>query len=252
MAAREDFLYAGARVQARYGPRTSPAAWARLAGLSSASEWLAGLAATELRPYLAGLEPESGVHALELELRRRFHREVEAVARWVPVPWCATMRWTSLLPDLALLAAIARGDALPDWATDDPVAIAMTRDPSAARDPLSDPGGLLARISAGALPLAAWTELWRARWPRDGARGKKSLRKLADDMVETLPGNTTSAAAGPAKLARRLEGCFRRHTRDAAGVAAYLVLRWLDTRRLRGGLAQRLLSDTAGNGNAGA
>ncbi|HYW04590.1 MAG TPA: hypothetical protein VFA86_11690 [Gammaproteobacteria bacterium] len=250
MRGPDGFLYAGARLQARYGPRTSPAAWRRLGGLPEAPEWLAGLASTELHPYLAGLEPGSGAHALERELRRRFRREVEAVAHWVPTGWRASVRWTSRLPDLALLAAVARGEAPPEWAREagSPVTTVAS---TALREPDADTEALLAAIAAGAWPVAAWVDLWRRRWARERTGPAASLRKLADDMVATLTTEPGVTAAGSDPLARRLERSFRRHTRDAAGAAAFLVLRWLDTRRLCAGLAQRVLPGGAGNGNAG-
>lgn len=247
----DGFLYAGARLQARYGPRTFPAAWRRLSGRSDAPGWLAGLGATDMRPYLAGLDPGAGAHALEQELCRRYRREVAAVTRWVPTRWRPTMSWTRHLPDLALLAAIARGDGLPDWATEDPRVPRPGGDPAAAGESGSGAAQLLARIAAGGAPLEAWTDLWRARWPRGTARRATALPALAQYVTGTLGAETMAAADAADPPARWLERSFRRHTRDPAGAAAYLLLRWLDTRRVRAGLAQRVLAGGTGNGNAG-
>ncbi len=226
MSAAESFDYAGARLQARYG---------------------AGA------PDPTGASMQADPHAIELSLRQAFRAEVAEVSSWLPADWSPAVQWMAWLPALAALAYLGRQRPPLPWMSADPVlaplvAAGSTDDLAATLDAGAG--------EAGGGPGSAWITLWRRRWPPAPRFPRRALEAVAEALqrsfgarVAGIAGGAPGTVSGHAREepTRVLRQVFRRHTREPAGVAAYLALRWLALRRLRGELlARRLLGAGAG------
>lgn len=237
------FPYAGARLQARYGQRPTAALWGQLEAIDNFGRFIQAARDTVLRPWVMNFGVETGPHRIELHLRTRYRTLVFEVAGWQPWPWRDFIRWLSQLPDLPITAHRLAGGEGYGW-LEQPAADSPQRRASpigGTREiPISDgdAGGVARR----------WLEHWRSLRPARDKRYGLGLTRLEHTLAESSRALQAWVEAGEGSgepqrrvLGERLNRIFRRHTRQPAGAAAYLLLALLDMHRLRGGLLRRRL-----------
>ncbi len=234
MTARADFAYAQARLQARHGrgPGAPDApAWRALEASRTATQALAAARAGALAEWVDGLDDAGDAHAIESNLRARWRRHVDEVARWLPLRWQAAVRWFAALADLPRIAAAAAGDEH-RFAGPDPTARAR-----ALRD-----AGLAPFADAQAtLDASAAVAVWRAEWQRLAPAAEPLVLRPAELLLPRLLGAGAARARNDAATRDALQRLFRRQAGSAVAVTAHLALVALDLERLRGELVERCL-----------
>jgi len=244
------FEYAQARLQARYGARPDEPAWRRIEAIRELPALLDAARTCALAPWVAGLEPDCGVHRIETCLRMHWRALVAEVAGWMPGPWQRALAWCALLIDLPAIAYLWRGGVVHAWMRDDPVLRALCDEDVAARR-IAIREGLLAPLAAGgdgngALYTAwfvPWLAEWRRRWPEGEGEGAAMLEdcvRVIERHRERFMGGTPGET-GPLRrrLETRLATLFRRAAFSPAAACAFLALSALDIERLRAVLAER-------------
>lgn len=240
--------YAQARVQARHGQRVDEATWRRIELVRAISPLLDLARSTALRTWLVGITPDSSAHQVEAGLRARWREAVDEVAVWMPQPWQAPLRWCAVLPDLAPLQHLARGDPAPAWMLDDPLwrELAATAAPMRAARLDSGPWAALAAAWNEPHTLGtAWLANWRLSLPRSIEHGADALTQLCRAMLEHAEASHGAEPGQWAQLRQalreRLALLLRRATLEPALAFIHLALCLLDLQRLRAELLRRLL-----------
>jgi hypothetical protein len=239
--------YALARVHARQGERLEAMDWRRLEANRDLGLYLAALRATTLADWVGSFDTAHDCHTFERLLRAQWRRYVDAVASWHPVAMQAWLTWVAWLPELSLLAQLARPEPAPAWMLADPVygplapGTSIERATALANTALAP---LASALSSGTSAGAAWAQHWRALQPRLDGRTQSFLERLLqavgqheDDLQHVLDSSEP--------LRDELAGRVQRLLRLAAGTVivtmCHLALIALDLERLRGGLARRCL-----------
>lgn len=250
MIAAGSLEYAQARIWARWGTRPDEALWHRLETTRELAAVLELARGTPLARWVEGLRADSGLHATELALRRRWRECVHELAGWMPADWCAPLAWCATLADLPLVQSLARGEPAPPWAADDERLRPLV-DPAAAADgahatPAGE-GHALQRLLASARVApertpALWIEGWRQRLP-DGAAGAAVAGALLPLLLQHAhalerPGLDDAWALRRA-LHAQLATLMRRRAQEPLAAFAYLALVALELERLRGELVRR-------------
>lgn len=240
---------AQARLQARHGARPTDPDWAALAATRDLEAALRLLADWPSAGWTRRLGRRPSPGEVERRARQAWLEEVDEVARWLPAPHRPLVVWLGWLPWLPALEKLARGGRAPDWARDDPVLGPVIASDVPSREAALRRTGLAplaAGFGPGTGPADVWLEHWRASWPAQRAvRGPleavcRDLRLAADRLASMPPGAGSDAVARA--LGRRLVLAFRRNPLSPAGVVAWLALRGLAWRRLRGALVSRALA----------
>jgi hypothetical protein len=240
------FAYSQARLQARFGQATDPAALQSAHAARDLAGFLSALRATPQRRYATRLAPGMDPHELERHLRFEWSTLVDEVARWQPTPWQEAIRWLRWLPYLPALQKLTRGGRPPAWTRADPVLGRIV-----ALDPALRGAALVASplqpfrraLEAGAGDVtAAWLGHWRTLWSA-GSRHATAMDRIARD-VALLDAKLREAVGGDSRelhqaLSRRLLRIFRRHPLSPAAAVAYLGLEALGLLGLRGGVMRR-------------
>ncbi|MBI4756546.1 MAG: hypothetical protein HY778_14260 [Betaproteobacteria bacterium] len=243
--------YAQARLQARYGARPDEAAWRRLEAVRDARGAFEAAQAPAFRPWVAGLDPGAGVHALESSLRQRWRALISEVARWMPAEWQPAIDWCGVLADLPAIDHLLRGGEAYPWMRKDPVLANVAhgdgerRRTALAGSPLAPLLGPAPRSRQGSpVPLLpAWLAELRHRMPRLGGDD----RRLIDACLHAVdPHRDAFARAAPDEarslrqaLRARLDALFRRAALSPAAAFVFLLGAALDVERLRGELSLR-------------
>jgi hypothetical protein len=229
-----DLDYACARIGARYGARPDDSAWRRIETVRDLPAMLDAARATTLRPWTAGLSAEEDVHATERALRGHWRALAAELAAWMPARWKASLAWCALVPQLAAIDHVRRGQVL---SFDDALDARLTE----RRDALAP----LFEASDARSLVEAWRAEWRRRLPRSHAREAPLLAPLAkavgahfDAMRAAPPGDATPIVRS---LGRRLEALYRRASLEPTAAFAYLALAAIDLARLRGEIVRRAL-----------
>ncbi len=198
-----EFAYVQARLQARHGAMPDAGTWLALEASHTPGHYIALARAGALAPWVDGLDERGDTHRVEQQLRLRWRRYVDEVARWQPARWQAATRWFGGLPELPLAAGPAHGGDAAGW-------------------------------------LGAWLRLMPAG---DAAPAllRRTAALLMPGLPGAGGGRTggRDAAAGPAR--RALLDLFRHHAASPVAVFAHLALMALDVERLRGGIVTRAL-----------
>lgn len=219
--------YAHARMSARLGARPGEPAWRRIEPLRDLAPLVEAARATALGRWLAGIGPETPVHAIESLLRRRWRDAVAEIASWMPDAWGPSIAWCARLPLLPAAEHLARGHAPLPWMRDEPALRALIDGERV------DP----ARVAGD------WIAGWRARIPPGGGGDPPLLDAVARAVAAhaasmrdpALADGTAALRALEARLAR----LFRRATLDPAAAFAFLGLSAIDLTRLRGEIVRR-------------
>lgn len=243
--------YALTRVQARYGQRPDQWVWQQLYGIREFAAFLEAARTTVLRPWLAGLGPESGVHDVELALRERLRGLIEELAGWMPQPWQGAVRWTVHLIDLPALAHLVRGEAPFEWMRRDAsLKPYLDKDPENRRKAFlnSELAPIVLTWERGVSIRTAWLEEWRDRW-LDNASDSPLDRLVA--LIEAHEHQFSIASPNACwmlreMLQRQFQWMFRRFPLHPIAAFVYLALTALDLERLRSELVKRLLFPKAG------
>jgi hypothetical protein len=246
------YALAQVRLQARHGLRPAAPDWAALEATGDLDAALGLLVDWPAARWTRRLGRHPAVREVERRAREGWLEEVAEVARWLPERDRALVLWLGWLPWLPALQKLARGGRAPDWARDDAVlGPVVASDPTGrtaalARTALAP---LAAHLTGGADPASAWFEHWRALWPAGGP-ARRSLERLSGDVRQALarlaalpPGSRSEPTF--ADLRHRFEVAFRRHPLAPAGTVAWLGLRGLVLRQLRGALVVRALAQPA-------
>ncbi|MFO1408158.1 MAG: hypothetical protein U1F08_11585 [Steroidobacteraceae bacterium] len=243
------YALAQARLQARHGRRPADADWAALAATRDLDTTLALLADWPVAGWTRRLGRRPAPADVERQARQAWLDEVREVARWLPAPDRPVVEWLGWLPWVPALEKLARGGRAPDWARDDPLLGPVVASDLPARATALGRTGLAplaAGFDPGGSPAAVWYAHWVALWPpRRAVRAPLEAVSLelrrAIGRLAALPPEVGSDAVAR-DLGRRLEFAFRRHPLAPAGVVAWLGLRALAWRRLRGALVTRALA----------
>ncbi|HEX4884257.1 MAG TPA: hypothetical protein VFX05_08975 [Casimicrobiaceae bacterium] len=227
--------FAWARLSARQSRRPAPPDWHRIEALRSLAAVIDATRGGALAAWVAGVDPIAGPHEIEALLRTRWHERVDEVARWMPPAWQPAVAWWAVLPDLPVIAALARGMPLPA-----PVADAyqdLLHGPPAHDSrwaPLAPAWGGVSTVAN------AWTAEWRRRLPCEPDAALTALERAVVAHVRafasTAPGSGTPLRVA---LAARLDALFRRATAAPAAAFVFLAQCLLDGERIRGELLRR-------------
>jgi hypothetical protein len=238
MAEAAAFAYPGARLQARHADRPNAATWEQLERVEDFARFVQLARDSGLRAWVVHFGPEANAHQIEQQLRMQFRILVDEVAKWVPAGWRPAVQWVSLLPDLPGLEHLRDGQRPYDWMIADPVfsgVIDGSPDPAvSAWLKRSHPRGL----------LISWVGRWRELWGSASSEARIGLHILDRLMIRAADqsgGLEGDGAPQVETLGLALKHVFRRRAQQPAGAFAFLVLIWLDVRRLRGGLLRRRL-----------
>lgn len=248
MSSRTQFAYAQARLQARHGRRPGENDWRRLASAGDLGNYLQAAHHTHLQSWIQGLQASRSSHTIELQLRQQFRDYVDDVARWLPPPWRASIRWIRHLPDLPALQHLQHNNA-PAWMHDDPVLQELAGAPADKRLEIllnTDYAALAGAWQAGTGLPDAWLRQWRKLWPQAqrANEGLAYLGELFRRYLSQLQAATASPGTAPrAQLTSGLKFAFRRYSFQPGASAAHLGLIALDLEQLRGELVQRALFD---------
>jgi hypothetical protein len=241
------FAYAQARLQARHGQRVTAAVWQRLSSSGDIGEYLHLARQTNLRPWVLGLHPSRGSHAMEQSLRDLFRAYVDGVARWLPGPWCGVVRRVGHLADLPALQHLLSDAPATAWMQDDAVLRAFISESTAPRREAlrrSEYAYLVEGWEPGRPLFDPWYAAWRAQWPGP-ARLNESMECLGRLLQRQVQPPGAQPGIGTGQLRRSLEtrlaAAFRRYAFQPAAACAHLGLVALDLERLRGDLLSRLL-----------
>jgi hypothetical protein len=233
MALEGNLDYALTRVQSQYGARPDPSAWRHLEASHDLGQYLEAARGSIFGPWIASLDRNRDVHAIERTLRAAWRSYVGAVAAWHPHRWQSWLRWLEWLPSLGLITQLEHVDPVPAWLAADPIL--------GRRTALS----VFEPAISGRVPLA---QLWLARW--------RKLRPPVDDSTERLLAGVAKAVREHAQglalqgidavaLREQLRARLNRLFHVAAGTPVatlcHLALMALDFERLRGGLVDRRL-----------
>ena len=240
--------YAQARIGARQGERLREADWHRIEVLRDLRPLLELARGTALRPWLAGIEVDSSVHRVEAALRDRWRALVAEVAGWMPARWRPALAWWAVLPDLAPLQHLARGEEPAPWMRDDGAwreLCASAPEARAARLADGPFASLAAAWSAPQTLSRAWQAEWRRRWPEQGREADDMLERLARAWLEHERA-FAAATSGQGWLLRgslraHLALLLRRATLHPAAAFIHLALCALDLERLRAELVRRIV-----------
>lgn len=256
-----DFAYGQARLQARHGRLPDDSTWQALVSSRTMAHYLAQARSGPLAEWADELGDGSNAHQIERQLRRRWHRLVDEVARWQPVRWRAATRWFATLTDLPLIdGAMREGPSLP-WLQDDERLNGLARpgltgsahiQPGPTPPRLGGPEGpsasaelapFMVRGADGRLPRAAsvWLDRWQRLVPPSGA-DVRLARRPAELLLPRLMDADGARAADDAATRHALQRLFRRHAGTAVAVFAHLARVVLDIERLRGGLVTRCVT----------
>jgi len=239
--------YVQARLQARHGERLQEPDWRVIEAARSIDQFIERARASSLRRFTERMNARMPSHVVERMLRDTWRVYVAELANWVPAAWCQAVLWTSLLPELPIIAGALRGEA-PEWIEQDPAFAELVKaDPrkrnvSPAISPLD---ALLASNRQEKTLAARWYTHWRSLWPRRQAGNRALLDLIATIKahVEWLDraGLLEVSASYRRDLALKLTRMFRRHGGSPAAVFCHLGLVALDLERLRGDLIRRRL-----------
>ncbi len=229
--------YAATRVQARHGARLSELAWRGIEAGRDLGQYLGGVRASALAPWVARIEPSHEAHAIERSLRSEWRQHVRTVASWHPGEWQAWLDWWSCLPMLPLLARLADPAPVPGWMLADAVC-----GPIAIGSPIERAAAL------AATPLAPFARAVLRRgsvaviWQEEAARRVPGSDRETTDNLRRLMGLAGAALwASSSRTVAPLVRLFRAAAGTAVASGCYLVLLSLDLERLRGGLIVRSL-----------
>jgi len=249
--------YAEARMHARFGNRPGSLAWQRLQGITQTEEFLEAAKRAGLGHWIAGIEPRTALHRVELVLRDRLRGLIRETAQWLPDDWKKPVSWTVQLVDLPALAHLARGGHPLHWMKDDTIMAAyLGAAAMAPGDAMLNAAqreqvfkAVRARTSPGvSAGLKEWISLWQATWPSG------SERASAGEIVKRAESHLARFAAcksgEPAEVLREefdreLRREFRRNAFLPGSVLAYLAMQALDFERVRALLVDRM--QPAGN-----
>jgi hypothetical protein len=236
--------YAQARLSARFGDRPDELAWRKLEHVRELAALLDVARGSAFRTWVGGLSEVSTAHEIEAILRRHWRDRVAEVAAWTPDEWREAVLWCAILPDVPVIAHLARGHPALAWMRDDPLYHDLVD---------SEPGTCPWALGVGPLaPLATgWNDpgrlaaLWRAEWERRAPdAGDAALRS---DLGRALTSHLAAfhepvvSDGWPLRhaLEARLTLLFRRAMLDPMAAFAYVALIALDLERLRGELLRR-------------
>jgi len=236
--------FAHARLSSRYGERPDDIAWRKLEHVRELAALLDVARNSAFRTWVGGISAVATPHEIEAVLREHWRDHVAEVAGWMPDEWCAAVLWCAIVPDLAVIAHLARGHAALPWMRDDPVFRALV-DTEAGACPAALGAGPLAALAAGWDDPGRIVPLWRVEWERRApARGDPDLRaELGRALGAHLAAFHDPALKDGWPLRRALQArltlLLRRAMLDPAAAFAYLALIALDLERLRGELLRR-------------
>jgi len=239
--------YAQSRVLARHGQRAGELDWQRLETVRELAALLEVARLTPLAHWLAGIAAPAPPHRIEIALRTQWRNAVDEVARWMPLPWQAGLRWCAVLADLPVLQHLAQGGEALAWMHDDPDYRALAAVPLAQRRDALVPGPFAALARAWPAPESlarAWHAEWLRRLPQRPAVGDGMLARLAAAVQAHAAAFAGPGAAGQGWLLRRaLQARLRLLLRRAGGGPAlafiHLGLTALELERLRAELLGR-------------
>ena len=248
--------YAHARVHARHGQRIDEPGWRAIEALRGLAAVLERARGTALRPWLVGIAADSAPAQIESTLRGHGLALVDEASTWMPLPWQAAVSWCAVLPELAPLQHLARGEPPQSWMLSDPRwrALAGAEGPTRHAELAGADGPWAALASAWPAPQTlgdAWLAEWRRRLPRaavdaedtdDADAALAALRRTVIDHSHAF------ATAPPDRgwllrtaLRARLVLLLRRSALGPAAVFIHLALCALDLERLRAELLRRAL-----------
>jgi hypothetical protein len=243
--------FAHARLHARHGERVDEAGWRGIEMLRGLAPLLERARGTALRPWLVGITAESSPAQIESALRAHWQALVDEVEAWMPALWQPAVAWCAVLPDLAPLQHLARGEPPPRWMTEDARWQALCRTEAPARPGALAHGPWAALAPAFSAPRGlgeAWLAEWRRRLPSSGDAGGDAGRALAELARVALDHQGAFAVAAPDRgwllrsaLRARLALLLRRAGLGPAAVFVHLALCALDLERLRAELLRRTL-----------
>ncbi|HET9820976.1 MAG TPA: hypothetical protein VFQ16_04055 [Burkholderiaceae bacterium] len=226
--------YAHARLAARWGRRADEALWRRVETTRDLSAVLDLVRASALAPWVEGLTPGAGVHAIEAALGRRWRSHVDEVAAWMPPAWHAAVTWCAVLAELPLALHLARGGTPP---------AGRPRDDAAASRPAAAAQRRALVDAAAGGPAALWAA-WCAHWQR--VRPAATADPHEPALLALLRRHGADFAAPGADgwalrraLQQRLVALRRRAIAEPSMAFIELVLAALEGERLRGELVRR-------------
>ena len=243
-ARRADTAFAQARLQARHGAMPDEHAWHALEASRTAAHYLALARSGPLARWVEGMGDDADLHRIERELRGRWRRYVDEVARWQTPAWRDATRWFGVLVELPLVAGLLRGDeraraAWPELPANADVGARAEVLRSAGYAPLA----ALPQDGGARTLTATWLAEWRRRLP-PGAERDRALSAPVEWLVPRLRDEAAARAAAVEPVRRALVKLFRRHAFSPVATYAHLALVALDVERLRGGVAARSLAGT--------
>jgi hypothetical protein len=241
--------YAQARISARFGERPPELAWRRLAHVRELPALFDVARNSAFRAWVGGISASSTPHEIEAQLRELWRTHVAEVAEWVEDDWHDAVLWFGVLPELPVVACLARREPVPDWALAD----ARYRDfvdGTAATRRVPQRADSLAPLSGAWGDPARVAVLWRAEWERRVPRGGDTA--LLGELVRAGQSHLSTfrdpalTDGWPQRRAfeSHLTLLFRRSVLDPAAVLVYLTLVALDLERLRGELLRRVAFPT--------
>lgn len=237
--------YALARLHARLSGLLDVSDWDALQPVEGVGPFLEAACKGPMAEWLTGLDASSDAHAVERGLRHRFEVQVEELARWMPLPWRAGLRWVGLLPYLAVFAYLDRREQEQRWMRED-----MTLFPYLAPSPSELPPA--ERLAPPALP-STWLNGWQARLPESRAADPRLSARLGAALLDAAGLPTSVADQDSRRVRVRRMSSLRRlfHHVGCSPLAAFaylgLVLVAFDS--LRAELQRRLLFPPPGSGS---
>jgi hypothetical protein len=257
MTADTEFVYARARLQARFGLRLREPDWRLVESAVDLPRYVQALRQTSLARWVERIDPGASVHAIERVLREEWRGCVREIARWQPPAWQPAIAWIEVLADLPILDHLLRGEAAPAWVRDDPRYAAWERPTLQDRIRAVSERRLAPfarRLPRGDDPVLVWVDEWRRLWPKSPPALVAALHELVRVVLEhraaggRLGGG--SAAELRETLARKAVRLFRWHAESPAAACAWLMLVALDVERLRAGIVRRRLAAALAGGGA--
>ena len=85
--------YAQARLQSRHGQRATEAQWQQLESTREFGALLDTARAGPLRPWVAGITPQTSSQDIETVLRAHWHAAVAEILGWMPSAWHRALAW---------------------------------------------------------------------------------------------------------------------------------------------------------------
>ena len=247
------YALAQVRLQARHGLRPIASDWAALEASGDLPTALGLLADWPATRWVRRLGRRPAPREVERAVRVAWLDEVSEIAAWLPRRDRALVLWLRWLPWLPALQKLARGGRAPDWTREDPLLGPVVASDLDRRGAALERGGLApltGSIASGDDPAGAWLDHWRTLWPCGGPLRRplealgRDVRVAMDGIGALPPGSRSDPVI--AGLHRSLEIRFRRNPLAPAGTVAWLGLRGLELRRVRGALVVRALQSPAG------